>query len=603
MPPFCGETQLDTLRQVLADEPVPPRRRRRDVPLAIEAIVVKCLEKNPERRYDTPAALADDLGRFLAGEPIIARPMSRWTKMRRGVKGHPVAITAVVLLTIATGIGLGVRWTFEKGMAAERTSAERLEREMKNGALKVRRSQYIADMRQMQRHVRDGQYPVYDLLARNRPKPGEEDVRGFAWYYFRPRRYATRQTLSGHHEDVYFVDFSPRGDLMATAGKDGLVVIRETTHWQMVRKIVAAQTEVNVATFSPDGKTIATVDDLGMLKLWDVATGELQQEKLAHAVAAVIVRFAPDGKTIITGGRLDGTVKIWDRTTLKMLDSFWVSKPHFENAIFSPDGSKLLTVGQSGTKLWKWPERTWIPDFPGSKNIWGAAFSHDGRLIATGDDDNNAFCLWDVKSGRLMRRFSGYSSMGDRIVFSADDRTVYSAIDQHLIQIWDVETGALRGGLHGYSRGAWALAASPDGRTIASASRDGLVELWDPLPQQAADYKLKLTPGAVPAQIQFSSDSKRLLVFEQSSGFAVTHWDVETGVKLRSTPLDPGAYTFSAAFAPDGRLLAVAGREAMITILDVGAGKTTKLYVPALGEVRSMIFSPDNQETLGSGPN
>ena len=191
--------------------------------------------------------------------------------------------------------------------------------------------------------------------------------------------------------------------------------------------------------------------------------------------------------------------------------------------------------------------------------------------------------------------------MADRIAFSADDRTVYSALDQDLIQIWDVETGAPRGGLHGISRGAWALAASPDGRTIASASRDGLVELWDPLPQQAADYKLKLTPGAVPARIQFSSDSKRLLVFERSSGLAVTHWDVETGVKLRTTPLDPAAYTFSAAFTPDGRLLAIAGRESMITILDVDAGETTKLCVPALKEVRSMIFSPDNHELFVEG--
>ena len=114
------------------------------------------------------------------------------------------------------------------------------------------------------------------MLGTSRPKPGEEDLRGFAWYHLWRRNHTERRRLRGHHEDVYHVEFSPRGDLLASAGKDGTVSIWETSRWQLVRRIVAAQTEVNVAAFSPDGTTIATVDDDGKLKLWEVATGRCQ---------------------------------------------------------------------------------------------------------------------------------------------------------------------------------------------------------------------------------------------------------------------------------------------------------------------------------------
>ena len=81
--PFCGETQLDTLRQVIASDPVAPRRVRRDLPVALETVVVKCLQKEPVRRYTSACELADELERFLAGEPIQARPPGPWEKLRR----------------------------------------------------------------------------------------------------------------------------------------------------------------------------------------------------------------------------------------------------------------------------------------------------------------------------------------------------------------------------------------------------------------------------------------------------------------------------------------------------------------------------------------
>ena len=158
-----------------------------------------------------------------------------------------------------------------------------------------------------------------ELLARHRPRPGEDDLRDFTWYYL--RRSHTERRHTGSRSTIYYVEFSPRGDLLAAAGKDGTVLIWDTANWQLVRKIAAARTEVNAAAFSPDGTTIATVDDDGRLKLWEIATGQCQLEQAAHTGEAVIARFTPDGKSIVTGGRNDGLVKFWDRTTGKMLET------------------------------------------------------------------------------------------------------------------------------------------------------------------------------------------------------------------------------------------------------------------------------------------
>ena len=90
--PFCGETQLDTLRQVIASDPVAPRRRRRGLPVALETVVLKCLEKEPVRRYTSAHELAADLERFLAGESVKARPPGPWERLRRQARRHPAAV-------------------------------------------------------------------------------------------------------------------------------------------------------------------------------------------------------------------------------------------------------------------------------------------------------------------------------------------------------------------------------------------------------------------------------------------------------------------------------------------------------------------------------
>src|SRR5207248_4279014 len=106
-PPFVSESTLDTLERIRRDEPVPPRRLRPRLPRDLETICLKCLEKDPRRRYASAEALAEDLRRFLADEPILARPASSWERTAKWARRQP-ALAALLLLSIAAPLALAV---------------------------------------------------------------------------------------------------------------------------------------------------------------------------------------------------------------------------------------------------------------------------------------------------------------------------------------------------------------------------------------------------------------------------------------------------------------------------------------------------------------
>ncbi len=559
----------------------------------LEAICLKALEFVPEARYPTPRALVDDLERWLAGEPIGIRKPTPWRLVRRLARRHPVALTTFALgflfLAAAT---LGGYWISNR-LELDRKIAQQLQVDLHDRTLTARRAQYVADLRQIP--VLLDAYRTrnaHELLVRHRPGPGEQDLREFTWYHLWNRCHTARSTLEGHEGDVYYVEFSPRGDLIVSAGKDGMVRLWSASRGRLIRAIKASPTEVNVAAFSPDGTTLATVDDDGKLKLWDLATGECQLEQFAHEGDAVIARFTPDGRRLVTGGRKDGLIKIWDRATGKMSREFRGSDSDLENAVFSPDGATLACVGLGSITLRRFEDASLIAMLPTGGAVQGVAFSHDGTKLATANEHDWLVELWDVARGRRLRAFQGHEDSVFSVMFSSDDRTLFSAGDDLTIRRWDVETGTESGVFLGHTARIWNLGLSPDGRTLASASQDGAVMLWDAVPRSEP----ALLPIARLASFAFAPDGQSLTAFEPGNPSSLTRWDVRSGSMLERKPLELSETGASWVVSRDARLLAVADKDGSIEVWDLTTGQARgSLDLEPSREPAAFEFSHDSR--------
>ena len=433
-----------------------------------------------------------------------------------------------------------------------------------------------------------------NLLTRQLPKPGEDDLREFSWYHVLKRCHTERHTLAGHRGEVYYVEFSPRGDLLASAGKEGNVHLWNTKTWQKVRTIAASLTEVNVAAFSPDGMTLATVDDDGKLKLWETETGQCQFAEVVHTGDAVMAKFTPDGKSIITAGRTDGLAKLWDRRSGAILGTFVAN-----GEILSMDGSIMATLTEAKVNLWNMKNRTLIGSFAGGPGIAGGAFSHDGTKIVTADEADRVVRLWDVATRRMIHEFEGHTAGAMTAVFSADDQTIISAGDDYTIRFWDVAARRPRGVHTGHTARIWNLAPSPDSQIIASASRDGTAKLWD---FEAPGDHIKL-PVDEPVSFGFEPDSRTLLTLEAMNRLRIARWDARTGEVIGRIPLEmTGGGPASSAFSNDGKVLATADLDGSVILWNTTTGgRHGGVDVPPAFS-NYLEFSPDGRYLLMEDP-
>jgi xanthine/CO dehydrogenase XdhC/CoxF family maturation factor len=266
-PPFAGRGVAILLRQIAEEEPVAPRSLKPGLSRDLEIICLKCLRKDPDKRFGSAEELADELERWLRGEPILSRPVSAAEALARWCRRRPstaAALAALAVAIVAGGAGVTLQWR----RATELYHRQRLER-------------YAADLQvASQALVGHDLGLARRMLAAQIPEPGEKDLRGFEWRLL-DRLAAGQSTLAlrGHSGTVTTVAFFPDGRRLVSGGFDRNVIVWDVSTGKALAKFVADRELVWSVAVSRQGDRIITAGGDGMVRFW-TPEGQAAEEPL-----------------------------------------------------------------------------------------------------------------------------------------------------------------------------------------------------------------------------------------------------------------------------------------------------------------------------------
>jgi WD40 repeat protein/serine/threonine protein kinase len=518
-PPFRRDSSIETLHAVVHDEPTSPRVLNRAVPRDLETTCLKCLEKEPARRYTSARALAEDLRRFVNGEPVQARPLSTPSKIWRWCRRKPALAASLVLLTLAVALGLsGVLWQWHSA---------------KQKAFDARQNLYAADIGAIQRALdQDNRRQALDLLRRQIPKPGEVDLRGFEWRYLWQQCQSEEVfSLPGYDAPARSVAFSPDGRNLVTAtlASSSTKGVAAVTIWDLAsRKVRATLSDhtnaVCSVSYSPNGEFLATACQTEV-QIWDAkAAGARAFQKLRSLPGSrTVARFSPSGEYLLTAstnGLLLWNTSKWEVAGSLDLSNSWKADIWDCRLDFSPDGTRFAVPTEAGVKMYSVPDLRETAFFQAQLPfIRFASFSPDGRTLATATAHDWTVRLWDVPGQKESRSLSGHSDMVSQAAFSPDGKKLVTCSSDQTLRLWDVTSGKLVRIFRGHAEEVYDVAFSPDGRLVASVGKDGSVKIWDA--SATADSDLALGASILP----LGFDSQGEVVAYTVTNRSLTHFD------------------------------------------------------------------------------
>jgi WD40 repeat protein len=529
---------------------------RKQVRSKIEAdldwIVMKCLEKDRTRRYETANGLGRDIERHLTHEPVVARPPSNSYRLQKAFRRNKLVFTAAAAVGVALLVGLGVaaigwrqaRVERDKALNARREAQASQQKAIKAEAgetllrqqaqaqeLAARQRAYASEMNLAQQALAVNNVGrARTLLSRHRPQPGQKDLRRWEW------RYLWQQCQDDNVFEmpqqpcaVDAVDLSLDGKLLATADVEGTLKLWDFTRHEEIQTLnLRGETRTAVA-FSPTGKLLAMSsarDETNhLVTLINVETGQRIMD-LPHTSGVQSIAFTPDEKRLVTWGR---DVLVWDLETRHPLFRFSVSRGggfHQGVVAVSPDG-RLLAIGGlrevRGIDLATGKTQFTISSLP--EGVTALAFSPAGGLLAVGTGYTDAMIrLFDAASGRAAGRLTGHNSWVSSLRFYKEGKRLVSTSGDQTVRVWDVpsQRGLLT--LKGHSAEVWCVAVTPDGQRAVSGSKDGALLGWD-LRRQSRGDALTVLPEPL-SSVEFSADSR--FFYGVDTNTAVSVWDARS---------------------------------------------------------------------------
>jgi len=629
-PPFQSASVVETLVQVRSQEPVSPRQLRPSVPRDLETICLKCLQKDPRRRYPSASALAEDLDRFQSRRPILARPAGAVERAWKQARRRPTETILATVVALVTFLGVGlVSWQWQRAeikATAEATANENAQRARRLAVQEQAQMSLNQGLTLCDRgEVAHGLLWLARSLQLSIAARAESIDRAIRINMADWEERLSRVRLEVQHSaPVSSLAFSPDGRLLVSVGKDHFIRTWNTTTGEEQKPpLTFDQTlkpcSIHRIGFSPvDANLMATSDGEGRVCFWDLAERRQLGAPILPPEGYKIrdIAFSPNG-THVLASYDDGTVRTWDVATRELVGSpLHLGKTAGDYALaLGPDGRTLVTGGEDRQALrWDLAKGSRMgPPLLQDEAISTLAYVRDGRKILAG--------TWD---GRLLvcdletRRESNMPPQGTAVTslaVSSYDGIFATGTSGGVVRLWDTKTLAQTGQTLMLVRPVTGLAFHPYGTILATGQDNGIIRLWElPRPKTIAgpislDHPVR--------SVFFSADGVRLNVAgaREARWSDLTH-DRAGGVSWRSK----GDADFvrenrrtvgmpelgeATAVSPNGQILAVARwtntdnqSRAWVELHDTATGERLRQTPEQPALLVGLAFSPDSKSLL-----
>lgn len=591
----------------------------------LDWIVMKAVEKERSRRYDSCGALAMDIDRFLCSEPVEAGPPSAFYYLRKFAQRHRTA--ALTALALASSILLGAIVATAGWLQAvherNKQKAVNLELKQTQGELATRIEEAqeartrAEDERQRIRELAyasdmNGAYQALQLndlgrarvlLERHLPDREDEDLRGWEWRALWKMSQTGAIAMFGDGAwGIWRISVSPDGKWIATGEMNGGVRIWDARRRELACSLSeSSMAQYGLVAFSPDGLRLYGTAEQGVVKCWSVPSFQETNVEFLHGSR---VRGLAVSNDVVAVYEFDGNLHLWDVESGDKRQ-IWVGRGGGvgEGCLaFSPDGS-LLGVGRG--------MRAPILDVASGEEStainqackYGIAFAPNNTRIASGSTilDSSVY-LHQASDGQLLESLSGHSLYVHDVAMSKDGTSFASSSADRTIRLWDTRTAKLLRVLRGHSDEVYCIQFSADGKQLISGSKDGRIGIWNAHESDVLDWPRRLKDVH---QASFSADGKVLVTrndVEVDGGNLVRNVSIRSAATLKELKPRPdlGENVSGVRCSPIDSQLAVGTEDGhlMLTNLNEDAEPLKQFRLAPQAAIQPLNYSADGKLLL-----